>query len=138
MESPISMEKAKEALNGFKEQAEELLKDGSKVEQLLQQAEQKVKDVPGVGAALSKLPLMLSMIRGYITKEYTEVSPKVIITMICALIYLISGKDLIPDSKPVIGMVDDLAVVSAAFVMVNPELEAYAKWREEKGQPAQE
>jgi uncharacterized membrane protein YkvA (DUF1232 family) len=35
-------------------------------------------------------------------------------------------------------MVDDLAVVSAAFVMVNPELEAYAKWREEKGQPAQE
>ena len=138
MESPISMEKAKEALNGFKEQAEELLKDGSKVEQLLQQAEQKVKDVPGVGAALSKLPLMLSMIRGYITKEYTEVSPKVIITMICALIYLISGKDLIPDSKPVIGMVDDLAVVSAAFVMVNPELEAYAKWREEKGQPAAE
>ena len=138
MPGPIDMEKAKEALNGFKEQAEELLKDGSKVEQLLQQAEQKVKDVPGVGAALSKLPLMLSMIRGYITKEYTEVSPKVIITMICALIYLISGKDLIPDSKPVIGMVDDLAVVSAAFVMVNPELEAYAKWREEKGQPAQE
>ena len=133
MESPISMEKAKEALNGFKEQAEELLKDGSKVEQLLQQAEQKVKDVPGVGAALSKLPLMLSMIRGYITKEYTEVSPKVIITMICALIYLISGNDLIPDAKPVVGMVDDIAVVVAAFALVNPELEAYEQWRAENG-----
>ena len=133
MPGPIDMEKAKEALNGFKEQAEELLKDGSKVEELLRKAEERVKDVPGVGNALSKFPLMLSMIRGYITKEYTAVSPKVIITMLCALIYLISSKDLIPDSKPVIGMVDDVGVLAAAFAAVNPELEAYAKWREEKG-----
>ena len=133
MESPISMEKAKEVLEGFKEQAEELLKDTGKAEQLLQKAEEKVKDVPGVGAALAKFPLMISMIRGYITKEYTEVSPKVIITMICALIYLLSGKDLIPDSKPVIGMVDDVAVIVAAFVMVDPELQAYAEWRKANG-----
>ena len=133
MESPISMEKAKEVLEGFKEQAEELLKDGSKVEELLRKAEERVKDVPGVGNALSKFPLMLSMIRGYITKEYTAVSPKVIITMLCALIYLLSGKDLIPDSKPVIGMVDDVAVVVAAFVMVDPELQAYAEWRRQQG-----
>lgn len=132
MANPINTDKAKEALNNFKEQAEELLKDGSKVEQVLQSAEQKVKDVPRVGNALSKVPLMLSMIRSYITKEYTEVSPKVIVTMLCALIYLISGKDLIPDSKPVVGMVDDAAVFVAAFSMVNPELEAYAKWRVEK------
>lgn len=133
MPGPIDMEKAKEALNGFKEQAEELLKDGSKVEELLQKAEERVKDVPGVGNALSKFPLMLSMIRGYITKEYTAVSPKVIITMLCALIYLISSKDLIPDSKPVIGLVDDVAVITAAFVAVNPELEAYAEWRKQQG-----
>ena len=129
----IDMEKAKSVLDGLKGQAEELLKDGGKVEQVLQQAEEKVKDVPGVGNALSKVPLMISMIRGYITKEYTAVSPKVIITMLCALIYLLSGKDLIPDSKPVIGMVDDVGVLAAAFAAVNPELEAYAKWREEKG-----
>ena len=133
MPGPIDMEKAKEALNGFKEQAEELLKDGSKVEELLRKAEERVKDVPGVGNALSKFPLMLSMIRGYITKEYTAVSPKVIITMLCALIYLISSKDLIPDSKPVIGLVDDVAVITAAFVAVNPELEAYAEWRRQNG-----
>ena len=72
----IDMEKAKSVLDGLKGQAEELLKDGGKVEQVLQQAEEKVKDVPGVGNALSKVPLMISMIRGYITKEYTAVSPK--------------------------------------------------------------
>ena len=133
MESPISMEKAKEALESFKGQAEELLKDTGKVEELLQKAEEKAATIPGVGSALSKLPLMISMIRGYITKEYTEVSAKVIVTMLCALIYLLSGKDLIPDSKPVLGMVDDIAVVAAAFVLVNPELVAYSEWRKAHG-----
>ena len=112
---------------------EELLKNKPKLEELLQQAEEKVKTVPGIGDKLAKFPLMISMIRAYITKEYTEVSTKVIVTMVCALIYLISGNDLIPDAKPVVGMVDDIAVVVAAFAMVNPELEAYAQWREEHG-----
>ena len=137
MAGAISMEKAKELLDGFKTQAEELLQNRPKLEELLQQAEAKVKNVPGVGEALSRFPLMVSMIRAYITKEYTVVSTKVIITMICALIYLISGNDLIPDSKPVVGMVDDLAVVVAAFALVDPELKAYEQWRAEK-EPAEE
>ena len=133
MANPINMDKAKEALNSFQEKAEELLKDGSKVEEILKKAEEAIKDVPGVGNALSKFPLMLNMIRSYITKDYTVVSPKVIVTMLCALLYLLSGKDLIPDSKPVIGMVDDVAVITAAFMLNGSELDAYAKWREEKG-----
>ena len=133
MANPINMDKAKEALNAFQERAEELLKDGSKVEEILKKAEEAVKDVPGVGTALAKFPLMLNMIRSYISKDYTEVSSKVIVTMVCALLYLLSGKDLIPDSKPVIGMVDDVAVITAAFMLCGPELDAYAKWREEKG-----
>ena len=133
MANPINMDKAKEALGSFQEKAEELLKDGSKVEEILKKAEEAVKDVPGVGSALAKFPLMLNMIRSYISKDYTVVSPKVIVTMLCALLYLLSGKDLIPDSKPVIGMVDDVAVITAAFMLCSPELDAYAKWREEKG-----
>ena len=30
-------------------------------------------------------------------------------------------------------MVDDVAVITAAFMLCGPELDAYAKWREEKG-----
>ena len=133
MANPINMDKAKEALTGFQEKAEELLKDGSKVEEILKKAEEAIKDVPGVGTALAKFPLMLNMIRSYISKDYTAVSTKVVVTMLCALLYLLSGKDLIPDSKPVIGMVDDVAVITAAFMLCGPALDAYAKWREEQG-----
>ena len=75
---------------------------------------------------------MVSMIRSYITREYTIVSPKVIVTLVAAIIYLLKGKDLIPDSIPVVGYVDDLAVFAAAFLIDEQELSAYSQWREEQ------
>lgn len=139
MNSPIDLEKAKEALGGFTEQAEQLLKDPSQVEELLRKLEEKMKEIPAVGGALSRLPLMISMIRGYITREYTAVSPKVIVSMLCAVLYLLKGKDLIPDKTPLVGYADDLAVLGAAFYLSEPELKAYAQWREEQGlAPAEE
>ncbi|MBQ2096311.1 MAG: hypothetical protein II474_10440, partial [Firmicutes bacterium] len=63
MNNPIDLEKAKEALSGFTAQAQEMLKDGSKVEAALQSLEAKMKEIPTVGEGLSKLPLMISMIR---------------------------------------------------------------------------
>ena len=129
----MDLEKAKEALNSFKEQAEELLKNPPKLEALLKQFEEKMKEVPMAGDALSRIPLMIDMIRSYITREYTAVSPKVIATLVAAIIYLVTGKDLIPDNVPVVGYADDLAVFAAAFLIDEPEIKAYAQWREENG-----
>ncbi len=133
MSTQFDLEKAKEALQGLTGQAEQLLKDPTKVEELLQQLEEKLKELPAVGGALSKLPLMISMIRSYIRKEYTNVSPKVIATMVGAILYLLMGKDLIPDNVPVVGYADDLAVFVAAFMLDEPELNAYSQWRAENG-----
>ena len=129
----MDLDKAKEALNGFTAQAEEIIKNPQKLEELLQQLEAKLKDVPKAGDALSRIPLMISMVRSYITKEYTEISPKVIFSLVCAIIYLLKGKDVIPDNIPVVGYVDDLAVFAAAFMINEPELQAYTQWRTEHG-----
>ena len=42
-------------------------------------------------------------------------------------------QDLIPDDTPVLGHVDDLAILAAAFMVTDPELNAYSQWREENG-----
>ncbi|MBO5556239.1 MAG: DUF1232 domain-containing protein [Oscillospiraceae bacterium] len=136
MSNAIDLDKAKEVLGNFTSQAEQLLKDPAKLEELLQQLESKMKEIPVAGDALSRLPLMISMIRGYITKEYTTVSPKVIVTLVCAVLYLLAGKDLIPDKTPVVGYLDDIAVFGAAFLLSEPELNAYAQWRQENGKDA--
>ncbi len=132
MSDLISFEKAKEILNGLMGQAEGLIGDPSKVENLLQKMEELMKNIPVVGTSLSRLPLMISMIRSYIRKEYTEVSPKVIALTLCAIIYLLKGKDLIPDKTPVIGYADDIAVFGAALRLTRDELNAYAEWRASK------
>ena len=129
----MDFEKAKEALAALTGQAEELIKDPGKIEALLQQFEAKIKELPVAGDALSRVPLMVSMIRSYITGEYTAVSPKVIISLVAAVIYLLKGKDLIPDNIPVVGYADDLAVFAAAFLLDEPELNAYSQWRLENG-----
>lgn len=129
----LNLDKAKEILANFTSQAEELLQNPAKVEELLQQLEAKMKEIPTIGEYVSRLPLMISMIRGYIRKEYTVVSPKVIVSLVAAVIYLLLGKDLIPDKTPVVGYADDLAVFVAAFALAEPELNAYAQWRAENG-----
>ena len=129
----FNLDKAKEILANYTAQAEELLQNPAKVEELLQQLENKMKEIPNVGEYVSRLPLMISMIRGYIRKEYTAVSPKVIVSLVAAVIYLLLGKDLIPDKTPIVGYADDLAVFVAAFALSAPELDAYAQWRAENG-----
>ncbi len=128
--SVINFDKAKEVLQSFASEAEELLHNPDKVEELLQKAEEKLKSVPAIGGALSKLPLMISMIRAYIRRDYGVVSVKVIVSMLCAVIYFLKGKDLIPDKTPILGYADDIAVMAAALYFVQPELEAYSAWRE--------
>ena len=132
MSELFSPEKAKQLLDGGLGKAQDLLKDTSKVDDLLVQLEAKLKEVPNVGGVLANVPLMASMVKGYITKEYTEVSPKVIVTLISAFIYVVKGKDLIPDNIPVLGQLDDIAMIGLALTFVEPELKAYEAWRDNK------
>ena len=132
----ISM--AKTALEGGMSEAQELIRDPAKIEGLLVNMEEALKNVPLAGDTLSKVPLTVSLIKSYITKEYTEVSPKVIVSLLSAFIYLLKKKDLIADNIPLLGQVDDIAVLGLALNFVEPELNAYAQWREAKNTPAAE
>lgn len=117
-------------------QAQELLSDPAKVEELLGQLQQKVKELPGAaGEALANIPLMASMVKSYVTQEYGEVSPKVVASLVSAFIYFVARKDLIDDTVPVLGIADDLAVVALAMKVNEKELEAYRQWREQNQMP---
>ena len=126
------MDFEQEAWNVIEEQsteAEKILKDPSKVDKLLLQIEEKLKDVPLAGSLLADVPKMIAMVKAYITKDYTVVSTKVIIVMIASFLYLIKKKDLIPDNIPVIGIADDLAVLGLALKFVEPDVKAYKAWK---------
>ena len=127
-------EQARELLQEGTEEAQEIIQNPSKVDDILLQLEEKLKEVPAIGNTLADLPLMISMVKAWVKKEYTVVSPKVIACLVGAVIYLLKKKDLIRDSIPVIGIVDDLAVMGLALKLSEPELKAYAEWRDGKGE----
>ena len=126
----ISMDRAKALLDSGIAEAQELIKEPSKVDDLLIQLEETLREVPKIGETLADLSLMVSMIKGYITREYSQVSPKVIVTMVAAILYLVRKKDIIPDKVPVVGMADDMAVLALALNLVKPELDEYKAFRD--------
>ncbi|MBQ9021869.1 MAG: DUF1232 domain-containing protein [Eggerthellaceae bacterium] len=115
--------------------AENLLGDTAKVDAILDQVKAQVVDLPATAAgALQNIPLMASMIKGYITQEYTNVSPKVVASVLGALLYVVKGKDLIPDSIPLLGLVDDVAVVALAMKLNEKEIDDFKDWQKDQPQ----
>ena len=129
----FGLDRAQEVLDSEIVEAEEILRNPSKVDGILMQLEEKLKAVPVIGSTLSDLPLMIAMVKAWIKKDYTVVSPKVIACLVGAVLYLIKKKDLISDSIPIVGHVDDLAVMGLALKLSEPELKAFAEWRDAKG-----
>ena len=114
------------------DEAEALINDYDKLEEFLKKLENKLTEIPVAGDKLSKVPLMISLVRAFAKNEYTEPTFATIVKIVGALIYILSPVDLIPDAIPGIGYVDDAAVVAFCLKMVDDDLEKYKKWREDK------
>jgi uncharacterized membrane protein YkvA (DUF1232 family) len=126
----FSLDEAKKLVEGGIGEAQELLKNPSKIDGLLEQLEDKLRGIPVGGDLLASVPLMIAMVKSYINGSYKEVSPKVIASLVAAFLYLVKRKDLIPDNIPLVGHVDDLAVLGVALKICEPELKAFAAWRD--------
>ena len=136
MPEQFSVDDAKQVIENGIAQAQELMSDPAKIDELMKQLQQKVKELPSAaGEELGNIPLMASMVKSYVTKEYAEVSPKVVASLVSAFLYIVTKKDLIDDSVPVLGMADDLAVVALAMKVNENELAAYKQWRDAHNLP---
>ncbi len=118
----------KELKKGYK-RAEKLLKDEDKMETFLYRLENKLNKVPIGGEILSMIPVMISMLRSYIKKEYKDIPIGSIIAIISALLYWLTPIDAIPDTLPGIGYVDDVSVLALCLKLVKSDIDDYEKWR---------
>ncbi|MBR2683919.1 MAG: DUF1232 domain-containing protein [Atopobiaceae bacterium] len=131
MAQEINFDQAKELLDERIAQAQGILEDPEQINSLLQQIQGEITNLPDTfKGAMANVPLMVDMVKSYISKEYTDVSPKVIASLVAAFLYFVSNNDLIPDKIPLIGIADDLAVAAVAMKLCEPELNAFNAWRE--------
>ena len=133
MENKFTDEMLESQISKNTKEAEELLKDEDRMERFLQRLEREPEEVPVVGKQLSNIPMLVSLVRSYIRKDYRDVPLGSIIAIVSALIYFLSPIDLLPDSIPVLGYVDDAAVFAFVWKMVADDIEEYRKWQEANG-----
>ncbi|HLW07075.1 MAG TPA: YkvA family protein [Marinilabiliaceae bacterium] len=133
MENKFTDEMLESQISKNTKEAEELLKDEDRMERFLERLERKLEKVPVVGKQLSNIPMLVSLVRSYIRKDYRDVPLGSIIAIVSALIYFLSQIDLLPDSIPVLGYVDDAAVFAFVWKMVADDIEEYRKWQEANG-----
>jgi len=114
-------------------EAEKLLNDKDQMERFLERLEAKLQQVPVVGKQLSNLPVLISLVRSYMKKDYQDIPLGTIIGIVSALIYFFAPVDLIPDSIPVLGYSDDAAVFALLWRMVESDVNEYKEWQEKSG-----
>ncbi len=133
MERQISKHNAEKILKECYLKAEETLKDEYKLESLFQGLEKKFGSLPVAGNVVRYIPLMASMVDLYAKKVYTEAPVGTILSIVSALVYIASPKELVPHFIPGIGKIDDVTVLVACLALVASDLDEYSKWREANG-----
>ena len=116
-------------LNANKEKAKDFLGDDEKMEQLFRDFEEKLKLIPKIGKRASDIAVLLSMIRAYVKKQYTDVSPSTILLAVAGLLYNVNPLDIIPDYILGAGLLDDAAVIGIVLQAVQMDLNKYKKWQ---------
>ena len=73
--------------------------------------------------------LLISIVRDYWSGNYRKIPFMAIAAIVFTLLYVLNPFDLIPDFLPVIGQIDDAAVVTICLLMVEHELHSYQTWK---------
>lgn len=121
------------SLNENKEKAKAYLNDDEKMEKLFRDFEDKLKLIPKIGKRASDIAVLLSLVRAYIKKQYTDVSPSTIMLAVAGLIYVVTPVDLIPDYILGPGLLDDAAVIGIVLQAIQMDLNKYKKWQVANG-----
>ena len=76
-----------------------------------------------------QIRLMFSMLQDYISGEYKEIPKASIVPVVWTLFYIINPVDLVWDGMPVLGHLDDVAIITLCLRFVAIDLEKYKKWK---------
>ena len=77
---------------------------------------------------IQKIPVIARMVKSIMSKGGYKPEFKNVILPALVMLYLLSPLDIIPDWIPVIGVLDDLALLAMAIPMLTSEAEKFVVW----------
>ena len=79
-----------------------------------------------------QIRLFIEMLCDYQSGEYGKAPIGTIGVIVCALLYILTPFDCVPDFIPLVGLIDDALVMATAVAMVGLDVQDYKLWRELK------
>ena len=126
--TPAMLLKALKMFRGFTKAATQYLRDKERLRHLLAEA---VSIAQGRGGKLLKdIQLLVRLLKASMSGVYTGLSVRKLVAIVAAILYLISPLDVIPDFIPVVGYVDDAAVIAWVMKSIAEELKDFKMWEE--------
>ena len=126
--TPAMLLRALTMFRGFTQTAAEYLRDKERLRHLLAAA---VSIAQGRGGKLLKdLQLLVRLLKASVSGTYIGFSVQKLVTIVAAILYLISPLDVIPDFIPVAGYADDAAVIAWVLNSIAEELKDFKSWEQ--------
>ena len=73
--------------------------------------------------------LLIAIVKDYTSGAYRQIPYGSIASIVFTLIYVLNPFDMMPDVLPLIGQVDDVAVLGACLILVEQDLHKYKDWK---------
>jgi len=90
---------------------------------------EKFENAGPLGRFIGDFKLLIAVVKDYWKGRYRKIPFFSIAAIVAALLYVINPFDIIPDIIPVIGYLDDAAVIAACLAMVRQDLHNYKLWK---------
>jgi len=74
--------------------------------------------------------LLIRLVTSFINGSYREISKTTIVSGLAVLLYVLSPIDLVPDAIPILGFLDDAALITWFMDRFRVELEQFKTWEE--------
>jgi uncharacterized membrane protein YkvA (DUF1232 family) len=116
------------SLEAAEQQAAEYLESKKNVSDLVSSAARKAQlNYEFLLAPWESLHILLRMIRSWLTGRYA-LPAATLLSAVAALLYFVDPIDLIPDSVPVLGYLDDAAVIAAVVRLNLSQISRFRAW----------
>ncbi len=124
-----SLSTNRRALQSALEGAKRVLKRRFRVLLLVRDAyELEAEEAHTIRRVRSDLTTLLRLLKAWALRQYQRVPWPSLLLVASAVVYFVMPADLVPDVLPMVGFVDDIAVVSAVVQAVRGELNRFRAW----------
>lgn len=87
-----------------------------------------------IGRLWTDLPLLFRLLKAWKDGSYRGLSMRTVVSLVAALIYILSPLDAMPDFIPGIGLIDDAAVLAFLLHSMAQDLAAFRAWEQNRAQ----